>query len=671
MKPIHLRLVLAGLLATLAASPAIARDDVIVDEDYRFELRQPTGWTLLREADVRKIVPDAIAGARMPTSPSAHGVIIVERVPKEDMDWYAGLILGNLPLENKRMIRQEDVPFQGVTARKTMMVGRVSNLDVRYQVMLFFRRGFAFQVTTWGLQALTKADGSDFKPFIDAIKLLDGPIKPRKYVAKTPDVIGTGWQVKDNRFRSAISGLQVVPPDGWRLVIGDELAAMNEDAEVGLVSTIDPEAYMVITPERAAGVPRAEMDAQYARGLLETHGASTVAPLVASVAGQRVSLKMYGGKSKDPFDFRHGVLWDGEMACQVLIWYGAPYREKATAHVKRALTGITRMSDTDRAALHATLEEHGNQQRFVGPTFSLRGGTYTDYESGITWSAPAGIWKITAGQEARQAIEGARLLIEAPTEGVMGMLRHDPGLNMDAPTYHHKVLEALWGPEDAKKALVGTKEVRVEGQPPLRTSRSTRRVGTQIFTYVVATGMNGPTGTRLLVWGYPGNVASSVQWLKDAIQGLQLKGAPGKAAERRDDRWIDRRLGFEMRSPHPQWRFREETPAALRPAGSLIRWAGPTEYVQALGVCNVGIAENTGEVLRTMLDNASRPFGGKPIRTGVRIQGLLAQQLDWPRRARAWTVVRGRMIYMLIHEWKPGSTPTAGPRILQRFRLLD
>ncbi len=655
-------LTLAAVL--LLASVGLAKDSAteIVDEDYRLRLRRPgAGWVLMPERVVRKIVPDAIVGARMLKAPSVYGCVIVERVPKQDLDWFAALILDNLPVENRKVVKQDDIEFRGQKARRTILEGRVSNLDVRYQILLFFRQGFGFQVTTWGLRNLTKEDGSDFQPFLDALDLLDGTVRVRAQDANTPDLLGTGWAVRDNEFRSALTGLHVVPPKGWRLVVGDELIRMNEDAEVGLVTTADPAVYVVFTPERAAGVARAAMEAQYAEGLVEAHGIAPVEALKLKVADAALKLRLYGKVAEQGFEFRHGVFWDDDTACQILAWYSTSARAAATPRLLEALAGVTRMPAPERAALHAALLEHGDQQRGVGPSYTLRGGRFVDFASGAVWHAPSGIRKLMTGQAARQVVEDARLV-----------LRHDMGLDMDAATYHQKVLEFLWGADDAAKALSRSTQVRVEGRPALRVARATRTVGTQAFTYVVATGIQGKIGVRFMVWGYPGNVASSGAWVDAAIRGLHVAGAPTKAAERRDDRWIDRRLGFEMRAPGPQWRFREETPPAIRAAGSLIRWSNRSEYVQALGMCNVGAAENTQDMLTSMLQNATAQFRGEPQLSVATIAGFPGEQRLWPGRARIWTVVRGRMIFLLIHSWRPDTKPGSSiADILGCFRLLD
>jgi hypothetical protein len=184
--------------------------------------------------------------------------------------------------------------------------------------------------------------------------------------------------------------------------------------------------------------------------------------------------------------------------------------------------------------------------------------------------------------------------------------------------------------------------------------------------------MNGTTGTRLMMWGYPGNVAESGAWLEAAIDGLDLHGAPKAMSALRENRWVDHRLGYALTAPRPAWRFREETPDGLRPAGSLVRWSSPNERVQALAICNVGLAEKTEEVRTSVLRDAARRFRGEPVRKATRIHGLPAEQLVWPGRVRLWTVVRGRLIYMLIHEWKPGTEPTLSPgEVLARLELLD
>ena len=62
----------------------------------------------------------------------------------------------------------------------------------------------------------------------------------------------------------------ILPPKGWRTIVGSELKEMNSDAEVGLVESVSG-LYLVVIPERLNGINKAAFTKDYFKDLLTDH----------------------------------------------------------------------------------------------------------------------------------------------------------------------------------------------------------------------------------------------------------------------------------------------------------------------------------------------------------------------------------------------------------------
>jgi len=105
---------LVALALALFPAPAAAQETgqtirrgKLVDHDYGFALERPSlRWQLASEEEIKKIVPDAVAG--MHSLPKIYGVVIVERLQSPDLARFADHLIDGMPLEGKRVVSRSD-----------------------------------------------------------------------------------------------------------------------------------------------------------------------------------------------------------------------------------------------------------------------------------------------------------------------------------------------------------------------------------------------------------------------------------------------------------------------------------------------------------------------------------------------------------------------------------
>src|SRR6266545_3097739 len=131
------------------SSPADAHE-AIVDQEYRFRWNWPgSGWKLLREADARKVAPDAIAAAV-----SADQIwlsLIVESAPGLELESYARMVIAAMTLADKETERFERIQFAGQPAVRTMVRGTMQATRLVFSHIIFLHDGFAYQLVGWSV----------------------------------------------------------------------------------------------------------------------------------------------------------------------------------------------------------------------------------------------------------------------------------------------------------------------------------------------------------------------------------------------------------------------------------------------------------------------------------------------------------------------------------------
>jgi hypothetical protein len=641
----------------------------LVDEDYRFALSRPgSDWRLLGEKEIQKIVPSASAGAM--SMDGFFGVVIVEPFSSEDLQAYARLLVDTMALEEKQPGEIQKVQFQGRPALRFSVVGVTNGMRARFQCLLFANGDHAYQLMAWGLAAITDPEGSAFSPFFDAFRLLPGEVRGRSGSHTTPDTSGVGWRVQNGVFESASYRLRVKPAGSFRLAIGTELSQMNNSAEVGLVANREG-VYLILIFERAAGVDPAAFADKLQRDTMKNIGSTeSLGSARGSLMGRPLEFIRFRTTGAPKLEYWHAVRFEGDQCMQVLVWSMAGQSERMEKLVPEALDCIQAISAEEAAALQAQLDAGPDAQNQIGATFSLRRGTYLDFENRLQWKKPRGNWRILVGEDARRLNPVASLYFEEPSLGLFGLVVGEPSLGNTAESYHAAVAQSLFGDRRAKVEPIQLG--RVSGRMQEDTLE---RDGIRL-RYRVASAVSGDRAYQIHVWGMPDNVAAAKEQAKAVLEGFALDPEGLSPVERSGAELRDRRFGFSF-SPPPGWSFADKTPAGIRSIGTLYGWEGQGQSVLVLALCTLQMGQDEKwfmEFLQKIIRERVRETRfGEPKRENSTLGGLPAQHLSWKfiGGVDAYFVMHDRTFYALIASRERNSGSVPAEKIKAGFAFMD
>jgi len=568
-------IILFALLGCNKLLPHVAGSLPIVDPDYQFQLSVPgPGWRLLPEKEMRRLLPDAVAGA----SESGHGLadrygaVIVEVYSGDKPRQLAELLVANMPVEDRQLVSMVDTVFAEQPAVRYQVTGKINGVELRYLNTVFFHQGHAYQVLSWGLAG--QVDDKALLAFASAFHLIAGPVRDRSKVHKVADERGVGWRVQGGVFQSASYGLTLRASDGWQLAVGEELARMNDSAEVGMVHG-GPEAYLVLIPEPLNG----ERAAEFEKTLLERDaaalGVEPVAgpPWSATVAGQTVQFARYR-HPKQPLEYLLGVIFHGQMAYLTMTWYELSFSDKGRSLLQTGLSGLEFLTEPARQAVRGELLALPDGQAAIGATYALRRGVYRDFAQGLTWRKPPGPLRILTGAEARKHNQDATLVFEQPETGLHGLLIAETA-EVAAGAYHQAATRKLVPPGPRGRRLrppALPSAVPFGGLPGLATTVEHALSGV-VLTQQLVSAAGGGHAYQVMLWGRPAAMADGGPWARAVLMGFTFGALAPQTWEGESLR--DERMGFSFRPPAALgvgWHHKDVTPDEIRPLGTMMKW---------------------------------------------------------------------------------------------------
>ncbi|HYU16833.1 MAG TPA: hypothetical protein VEL05_12195, partial [Candidatus Acidoferrum sp.] len=584
------------------SSPADAHE-AIVDQEYRFRWNWPgSGWKLLREADARKVAPDAIAAAV-----SADQIwlsLIVESAPGLELESYARMVIAAMTLADKETERFERIQFAGQPAVRTMVRGTMQATRLVFSHIIFLHDGFAYQLVGWSVEPGLRE--GRLQPALDAFSLLEGKVTGRSRHRSVADTYGVGWRVRRGAFESGATGLAVRPRGRWNLLVGDRLARLNPNAEVGLTLDI-PGVYVLLLPERA---PAAETQA-YARAWIEKTasaiGGEPAPPLDGQLAGDRLSFRAMR-VAQTGMEYLLGAAARGDLAVGVMAWFAADGSADSRASLADALAAVEIMPPDRIDEVRAELARLPDPENVVGPGFSLRRGVYRSFEHDFRWKKPSTLWRLKTGDAARADNPAAALVFTDVARGLMGLVIVEDKVG-SSEEYHRRVAAELVGDASLRSSPrplgreVGqtfVQDFQLEGMP---------------FNRRVVTVADRGRGYRLVVWGAAELMGREQSAVEDAIDGFALEELDGETSSPR--RHIDNRLGFALDLPEGSWTRKDMTPDGVRGVGAVTAWESGHEMIMTVAMCTP--ARNDEWFLdfmeQMMRDRAPGLFSGRAERS--------------------------------------------------------
>jgi len=662
----------AFTLAGCSLFSALLPHDSIDDPDYQFRLEQPAaGWRLLREADIQKIAPDAVAG--MTSDDEVFAVVIVESVPQGELEPLARLLIDQAPLEGKQLLAFAALEFQGQPAIRYHLTGRVGEISFRYVNTVFLHEHTLYQVLAGGPQERTAADGSSFAPVWQAFRLLEGPVRGRATPLPVVDATGVGWRVRHGVFESAVYGVRVEPRGAWRVAVGAELGRINKSAEVGLILR-EPGVHVILIAEQAhiddRERLRASIESQTAGNLgapCPQHDSS------AHVDGNAVPLRCYADAGDTAIEYLHGVFFHGTHAMQLMAWYQSGQRDVARPALDNAFASLHFIDDSALAALTAELKAAPDPQNRVGPTYALRRGRYRDFGSGFEWRKPEGFWRIAVGDEARATNADATLFIEDPGSGLMALLIVEPVASFTAETFHQVVCGNVFPDVE----LDPPQAVTLGAAGGLVSEARTEHLGLPL-TYRVVTAVHGDSAVQLLIWATPGNMAQMRSRADAIVDGWRFFASPAAPVVAERDSYRDNRMGYALRLPGAPWRFEDLTRAEQGALSSFVRWTRGNLTVLALTMCAVQEGQDEQWFAGLVTDELTRRMravvSAQPRRERAMLGGLPATRLVWRGGGDpldAYLTTRDNTFYALLVLQSGVALDATLDEVTRGFSLVD
>ena len=672
------------LPAILAASFCLAAAEktgqevtasAVLDRDYRFKLEFPTAqWLVMGEEKVKVLNADAVAGATAHGAAfrGAYGIVIVESAPGVKLTAYARFLLENMTVEDKNVIHFDAVAFHEKPAVRYEVRGKAQGLDMRFSNTVVLHDEHAYQIFCWGLAERT-ADRVAFKAFRHGFSFLEGPVRGRSTRPLVRNAQGPGWRVKERAFVSSSYDFAIKPPSQWHLLVGDDLASVNADAEVGL-ALARPDAWICFIPERIVGVNRRTYVLALENGFRESIGeARGLGSIRLPFCGASVEFKRFRTTGQPPIEYIQRVHVEGTLCVNVLVWYIAGHAEAVAEHLPGALASFRFMAPDEAQTIRRELSATPDLTTSIGLDYSLRRGVYRDFARGIQWRRPrTGFWQINAGPAARQIAPDAELIFEASGAGFFGVLVAEDLGDMQPRQYHAAVLRgALTGDHEAQRRDPGA--VTLGGTTFLET-HADQLLGKDLFRYRILTGVVGTTAVQLIVSGFKGNMEAAAESVERAIRGLSVPGAKLKHVERGPRSYKDLRLGFRLTFPDENWTLKDMTPPAVRPLGAAINVVHGERTFNVLAVS--GTQERQGEewiqqFMTTMIrsqasllpdlkprEGSETTLGGRPCRHrywDLRGKTDAAPKATAPR-LDVYIVREGRTVFALLESTKGGAS---------------
>jgi hypothetical protein len=365
----------------------------IVDSDFGFRLTLPgAGWKLLRERDAASLNADAIAAA-IHTVDGTCGIVMVERLPGTTLE-QALELLWHEPLPDQVIESEQDLEFQGVPAKRRVFTAKVQGQTFHYVTTVFLHQDHLYQLMSWSLV------GEQLQArlaFHEAFELLEGEVRGRSKAAREPltHFDGVGWRIHDGRYESALAGLRLALPDGWRFIVGAELDQMQTDADI-IVTNEHANMFVALTVERAPTGRLAAL-AELARQNFLDGQAPLGDPLPRQLAGQKVELRRY---EQAPLGFLHGVYMGDDAITSVTAWYPHALYDNAIASIDAVLGELEALPASERASLHEQLLDTPKRQRRFHADRAFRAGEFVDFAHQLRWTMPSGMWLIESFDKA-------------------------------------------------------------------------------------------------------------------------------------------------------------------------------------------------------------------------------------------------------------------------------
>ena len=392
---------------------------------------------------------------------------------------------------------------------------------------------------------------------------------------ETPDFETVGQRVRDGIFESSVFRLTVNPPQGWRLLVGRELAQLDPDAIVGLAAA-DSTAYVILSPEYLPNdIPDSFLESQ--RGNFFTtlqdqfESISRSDTVEFNVCGKTVKFEHFV-TSAPQFQYYCGVELFDDLKIMCSAWSLGSDSDQLRESVRAAVGSVSLIPQQDTDKLRQEELARTDIQSSIGRDFSLRRSVYRNFRTGVVWTRPKSFWKVNPGDAAKQVDPNCELFCENILAGIYLTVVSDEleDLTLDLNSHHSFVIENTFEEDHAVHDTVPQK-LMIDGAAAL-VSEGDDDTDDIPIRYRIITIIRNGWAYQITVSGYTGRMEQYKREVDAAIAGFAFLGRSLKPVNMTpkgiDDLW----LGLKLDLSPSSWKPRDVTPPQLRNLGRVVNF---------------------------------------------------------------------------------------------------
>jgi hypothetical protein len=544
----------------------VIEGNVLKDLDYGFELKRPSAkWVFLKEADIGKLNPNAVAG--LYHANRIFTAIVAEEASGITLEDYAKLIMETISIENKKIEYEKKDTFNKINVYRFKATGEIDGVKFTYVITIYPKDNFYFQVISWWLTDFIRKEPKDIVQIHFSFGFTPG-VKPKIREVKGPEKdSGAGWRINGPVYINAIHGFKFkLPGKGWRFMGGVELKETDPDATLGIVHEGNG-LYVTVITERVGAMTEKEYEKIVLAGFEKENQPKAHKKNKIRVLGKELTQHVFEEISMGTLvmDYLYVINTNNGIGYQITAWWQHCKQKAVLSSLSGLYAGFSWLGKEEKKALCEEMIKLADIQRSVVLGECFRNRTYRNFPFGFSMTLPKGFWIHTIGTDARQQNEDASLLLENMEYGLFSTLIFEESEEFDAVKYHEVVLEAMSPPKGTKTEIIKSNKLEI------RSTRLNSNEDGQVFTYHIITASIGKKHFQLVMYGLEGNMERTKALEMEIIKSIRFQKAPIKeTAVLADGSFVDYKLGFKITPLDDTWKIKGMTPEPIKGIGSII-----------------------------------------------------------------------------------------------------
>ncbi len=610
-------LLLGGLLTPLLSDERrqAILNDTLEDQDYGFRLSRPSAtWGFLPEKTIRRFDGDGVAGLYHAGAATYTSVAV--NSSEEDLKAYLGRVADELGLRRTQVRKSTVEDLAGRRVGRLQLTGEKNGERRSYQVSVFPGERAYFRVVSWWPGTRESTVAADIEQIHKNFQVTGKADLVEKLTADPYEMIGVGWEVRNNFYQNAILGLSAtLPRKDWRFLGSLELRSLNPEAAMGMEH--EKGAYLILVAEKLGeyvftGYENTVIESLKKELKYDEHTSREVV-----LMDQKKTLHIFTnvrapGVDGEAIDYGIIVSTAETYGYQWFAWWPSGARAESLAALEEVYDRFTFMDWPRQKQLREDLLKFAHRPRSVRGNENFRNLTYRNYANGTILKLPRAFWEHRLDEEEAPVANGEpqpSVRMENVTSGLYLTMRHEV-CKLTPGAYHREVLKTL-GEYDVLKD-----EVFGEAFGPVYATR-VRPKQDKEFIYHIATAVRGQTCLQVSMHGYVRNLEDSYKLERQVLRGLTMSGRRFENESLDRTEFVDFRMGYRV------GKLRDMTlERALKIEGL---------ESSLVSVNGRGVALLAGAVHATIEPrDFPRDFAGQELMRGVSLEeGPVARTVEW------------------------------------------